>query len=81
MNTTINENTNILEYQTPDFRVPFLPLSMMLIAFKTSHTLNTKDTQNQKKKHSLISSKVFTSKKHQFELNYYATIKCQLNKT
>ena len=52
MNTTINEDTIlyiILEYQTPDFKVPFLPLSMMLIAFKTSHTLNTKDTQNQKK--------------------------------
>ena len=49
MNTTINENTNILEYQTPDFKVLFLPLSMMLIAFKTSHTLSTEDTQNQKK--------------------------------
>ena len=41
-NTTINENTDILEYQTPDFKAPCLPLSMMLIAFNTSHTLNTK---------------------------------------
>ena len=41
-NTTINENTYILEYQTPEFEVPCLPLSMMLIAFNTSHTLNTK---------------------------------------
>ena len=40
--TTINENTDILEYQTPDFKVPYLPLSMMLIAFNTSHTLHTK---------------------------------------
>ena len=41
-NTSINENADILEYQTPDFKVPCLPLSMMLIAFNTSNTLNTK---------------------------------------
>ena len=33
--------TNSLEYQTPDFKVPCLPLRMMLIAFNRSHTLNT----------------------------------------
>ena len=38
-NTTINENTGILEYQTPDFKVPCLHSTMMLIAFNTSHTL------------------------------------------
>ena len=41
-NTTINENTDILEYQTADFKVPCLPLSMMLIAFHTSHSSHTK---------------------------------------
>ena len=41
-NTTLNENTDILEYETLDFKVPCLPLSMMLIAFHTSHTLNSK---------------------------------------
>ena len=40
--TSINENTNILEYQTPDIKVPCLSLSMMLIAFQTSHSLHTK---------------------------------------
>ena len=34
--TTINENTDILEYQTPDFKVPCLPSSIMLIAFNNS---------------------------------------------
>ena len=41
-NTTINENTDILEYQTPDFKVPCLPLSITLIAINSSHTLKTK---------------------------------------
>ena len=34
-NTTIKENTDICEYQTPDFKVPCLPLSMMLIPHLT----------------------------------------------
>ena len=37
-NTTINEKKDLLEYQTPDFKLPCLPLRMMLIAFKISHT-------------------------------------------
>ena len=41
-NTTINEITDLLEYQTPHFKVPCLPLSMMLIAFNISHTQHTK---------------------------------------
>ena len=41
-NTSINENTDILEYQTSDIEVPCLPLTMMLIAFHTSHSLHTK---------------------------------------
>ena len=40
--TSINENTDILEYQTPDIKVPCLPLSMMLTAFHTSYSLHTK---------------------------------------
>ena len=42
-NTTINEKTDLLENQTPDSKVPCLPLSMMLIAFNISHTQNTKE--------------------------------------
>ena len=41
-NTSFNENTDILEYQKPDIKKPCLPLSMMLIAFHTSHSLHTK---------------------------------------
>ena len=40
--TTINEITDLLEYQTPDFKVPCLPLSTMLIAFNISHKQHTK---------------------------------------
>ena len=42
INTVSFENTDILENQTPDCKVPCLLLSMMLIAFNTSHTLHTK---------------------------------------
>ena len=41
-NTTINENTDLLEYQLNDSKVPCLPLSMILIAFNITHTQNTK---------------------------------------
>ena len=41
-NTSINENTDILEYQTSDIKVPCLPLSMMLIAFHTFRSLHLK---------------------------------------
>ena len=41
-NITINENTDILEYQLNDSKVPCLRLSMILIAFIISHTQNTK---------------------------------------
>ena len=41
-NTTINENTDILEYNTSDSKVLCLPLSMMFIAFNISHTQNKK---------------------------------------
>ena len=41
-NTTINETKDLLEYQTPDVKVPCLPLTMMLIAFDISHTQDTR---------------------------------------
>ena len=49
-NTTINENTDLLEYQSNDSKVPCLPLSMILIAFHTSHTQNTKGHSGSEKK-------------------------------
>ena len=72
-NTTINETTDLLENQTPNFKVPCLPLSMMLISFDISHTQNTKDIQDQKR-HIQILHKNFISQMHQYGLKYYATV-------
>ena len=44
---SINENTDILEFQTSETKVPCLPLSMILIAFHISRTLAQKDIQDQ----------------------------------
>ena len=49
-NTYINENTNILEYQTPELKLPCLPLSLMILAFHISHSLNTKGHAGSEKK-------------------------------
>ena len=65
-NTSINENTDILDYQTSDIKVPCLPLSMMLIAFHTSHSLHTKGHSEAEKKHSQILYKILISQMHQF---------------
>ena len=46
------KNTELLECQTSDFKVPCPPLSMMLIAFNTSHTLNTKGHSGSEKTYS-----------------------------
>ena len=51
-NTTINENTDLLEYQFNDSTVPCLPLSMILIAFNISHTQNTKGHSGSEKTYS-----------------------------
>ena len=51
-NTTINENTDLLEYQLVDSKVPCLPLSMILTAFIISHTQNTKGHSGSEKTYS-----------------------------
>ena len=72
-NTTINETRDILEYQTPDFKVPCLPLSMMLIALNTSHTLNTKTHFGSEKTYSnFIQNFYFPNAS--IWIKYYATI-------
>ena len=60
--TSINENMDILEYQLPDIKVPCLPLSMMLIAFHTSHSLHTKGHPGAEK----TLHKDFISQMHRF---------------
>ena len=50
--TTVNENTDILEFRTTDFKVPCLRLSMMLIAFNTSQCLHKKGHSGSEKTYS-----------------------------
>ena len=57
-NTTINENTDHLEDQIPETKLPCLPLSMILIAFHISHSMQ-KNMQVHKKKDFQTSFKVF----------------------
>ena len=58
-NTKINKNTDFLEYQLDDSKVPCLPLSMILIAFNISHTQNTKKNTPDQKRHIQILHKIF----------------------
>ena len=58
-NTTINENTDLLEYQLDDSKVPCLPLSMILIAFNISHTQNTKGHSGSEKTYSNFTQNFF----------------------
>ena len=51
-NTTINENTHLLQFQVDDSKVPCLPLSMILIAINISHTQNTKGHSRSEKTYS-----------------------------
>ena len=61
-NTTINENTDLLEYQLNDSTVPCLPLSMILIAFNISHTQNTKGHSGSEKTYSNFTKSFFFPK-------------------
>ena len=64
-NTAINEITDLLEYQLNDFKVPCLPLGMILIAL-TSHIHKIlKDTPDQRK-HTQTLHKIFIFQMHQF---------------
>ena len=80
--TTINENTDFLEYQTPDFEVPCLPSSMMLIAFNTSHTLHTKGHSGSEKTYSnFIQNFYFPNAPIWLKVLCNDCIICQLNKS
>ena len=79
-NTSINDNTDILECQTFYLKVLCLSLSMMLIAFHTSHTLHTKGHSGSEKKHTQISFKISIFQVPKFGLKYYARIALNVNK-
>ena len=62
-NTTINENTDLLEYQFPDSKFPCLPLSMILVAFNISLTKNTKGHSGSEKNILEFYTKLLLSKR------------------
>ena len=61
-NTTINENTDLLEYKLNESTVPCLPLSMILIAFNISHTQNIKGHSGSEKTYSNFYTKLLFPK-------------------
>ena len=58
-NTTINENTDLLEYQLNYSKVPCLLLSMIRTAFNISHTQNTKGHSGSEKTYSSFTQKFY----------------------
>ena len=80
-NTTINENTDLLEYQLNDSKVPCLPLSMILIAVNISHTQNTKGHSGSEKTYSKITQNFyFPNAPIYIKVLCNDCIICQLNK-
>ena len=57
--TPIKENTDLLEYNLNDSKVPCLPLSMILIAFNISHTQLTKGHSGSEKTYSNFTKKFY----------------------
>ena len=80
-NTSIKENTNFLEYQTSDFKVPSLPLSLILLEFHISHSLNTKGHAGSEKTNSnFFRNCYFSNASVRIKVICNGYITCQLNK-
>ena len=80
-NTTINENTDLLEYNLNESTVPCLPLSMILIAFNISHTQNIKGHSGSEKTYSnFIQNFYFPNAPIWIKVLCNDCIVCQLNK-
>ena len=80
-NTTINENTDLLEYQLVDSKVPCLPLSMIFLAFNISHSQNTKGHSGSEKTYSnLTQNFYFPNAPICIKVISNDCILCQLNK-
>ena len=79
-NTTINENTDLLEYQLNESTVPCLPLSMIFIAFNISHTQNIKGHSGSEKTYSnFIQNFYFPNAPIWIKVLCNDCIVCQLN--
>ena len=80
-NTTINENTDLLEYNLNESTVPCLPISMILIAFNISHTQNIKGHSGSEKTYSnFIQNFYFPNAPIWIKVLCNDCIVCQLNK-
>ena len=82
-NTTINENTDLLEYKLNESTVPCLPLSMILIhnTFNISHTQNIKGHSGSEKTYSnFIQNFYFPNAPIWIKVLCNDCIVCQLNK-
>ena len=80
-NTTINETTDLLEYNLNESTVPCLPLSMILIAFNISHTQNIKGHSGSEKTYSnFIQNFYFPNAPIWIKVLCNDCIVCQLNK-
>ena len=80
-NTTINEKTDLLEYNQNEFTVPCLPISMILIAFNISHTQNIKGHSGSEKTYSnFIQNFYFPNAPIWIKVLCNDCIVCQLNK-
>ena len=80
-NTTINENTDLLEYKLNESTVPCLPLSMIFIAFNISHTQNIKGHSGSEKTYSnFIQNFYFPNAPIWIKVLCNDCIVCQLNK-
>ena len=80
-NTTINENTDLLEYNLNESTVPCLPFSMILIAFNISHTQNIKGHSGSEKTYSnFIQNFYFPNAPIWIKVLCNDCIVCQLNK-
>ena len=81
INTTINEITDLSEYQLDDSKVPCFPLSMIPIAFNISHTQNTKGHSGSEKTYSNFTQNFnFPSAPIWAKVLCNYCIICQLNK-
>ena len=80
-NTTINETTDLLEYNLNESTVPCLPISMILIAFNISHTQNIKGHSGSEKTYSnFIQNFYFPNAPIWIKVLCNDCIVCQLNK-
>ena len=80
-NVSVNESTDVLEYQTTYLKIHCLPLSMMLLAFYTLDSLHTKEHSGSVKTYSnFFQNFCFPNALIWIKVLCNDCITCQLNK-